>query len=161
MSGKCSHKQYKLVLIQAIQVLIHHPHGLCVSKLPLCVIWRLERALSLLCGVFSVGGWFFPVTNAPRRRSASGNVCRLSKHAGCVIKEEEQKALKLLCRVSDDVSQWLLLDGWISQSASFLSLLHHNTQHCKGVSEVQSQSYNGQYNIGCVNIANIDTEPIC
>ena len=140
MSGKCSHKQYKLVLIQAIQVLIHHPHGLCVSKLPLCVIWRLERALSLLCGVFSVGGWFFPVTNAPRRRSAGGNVCRLSKHAGCVIKEEEQKALKLLCGVSEDASQWLLLDGWILQSASFLSLLQHNTQHCKGVSEVHPQS---------------------
>ena len=139
MSGKCSHKQYKLVLIQAIQVLIHHPHGLCVSKLPLCVIWRLERALSLLCGVFSVGGWFFPVTNAPRR-SAGGNVCRLSKHAGCVIKEEEQKALKLLCGVSEDASQWLLLDGWILQSASFLSLLQHNTQHCKGVSEVHPQS---------------------
>ena len=141
--------------MQAIQVLIHHPHGLCVS------MRHMERALSLLCGVFSVGGWFFPVTNAPRRRSASGNVCILSKHAGCVIKEEEQKALKLLCGVSEDASQWLLLDGWILQSASFLSLLQHNTQHCKGVSDVHPQSYNGQYNISCVNIANIDTEPIC
>ena len=74
----------------------------------------------------------------------SANVCRLSKLAGCVIKEEEQKAFKLLCRVSDDASQWLLVDGWILQSASFLSHLHHHPQHnteqCKGASEVQSQS---------------------
>ena len=131
---------------------------MCIKASPVrhMDIWRGLSAFFV-----EYGGWFFPVTNAPRRRSASGNVCRLSKHAGCVIKEEEQKALKLLCGVSEDASQWLLLDGWILQSASFLSLLQHNTQHCKGVSDVHPQSYNGQYNIGCVNIANIDTEPIC
>ena len=55
MSGKCSHKQYKLVLIQAIQMLIHHPRGLCVSKLPLCVIWRGLSAFFVECSQWADG----------------------------------------------------------------------------------------------------------
>ena len=82
MSGKCSHKQYKLVLIQAIQVNTPPTWFMCINAS------YGEGPQPSLWSVLSTGGWFFPVTNAPRRRSAGENVCRLSKHADCRVRHQ-------------------------------------------------------------------------
>ena len=126
------------------QVVILHPHGLRRLRWLQAVSMRrlfVEYWMTLL----SASGWFLQDVLVVEMCYASWKPCGHGIKA-CIEDEQERGHsaffVEYWTTLLSGCCCWRL-DGWIFQSASFLSHppppfhLNHNTQHCTGVSDIR------------------------